>query len=73
MAGGEHAGLARRGDPAVRHDLPVPPDVDLRLRDVWVGLVTAGLFSIGKLLIGLYLGTSGVASTYGAAGSWWCY
>jgi membrane protein len=46
------------------------PDVDLRLRDVWVGaLVTAGLFSIGKFLIGLYLGTSAVASTYGAAGS----
>jgi membrane protein len=46
------------------------PDVDLRLRDVWVGaLVTAGLFSMGKFLIGLYLGTSGVASTYGAAGS----
>jgi membrane protein len=31
--------------------------------------VTAGLFNIGKYLIGLYLGTSGVASTYGAAGS----
>ena len=46
------------------------PDVDLRLRDVWVGaLVTAGLFNIGKFLIGLYLGTSGVATTYGAAGS----
>jgi membrane protein len=46
------------------------PDVDLRLRDVWVGaLVTAGLFSIGTFLIGLYLGTSAVASTYGAAGS----
>ncbi|CAN5693169.1 N/A [soil metagenome] len=46
------------------------PDVNLRLRDVWVGaLVTAGLFSVGKFLIGLYLGTSGVASTYGAAGS----
>jgi membrane protein len=44
--------------------------VDLRLRDVWVGaLVTAGLFSIGKFVIGLYLGTSGVASSYGAAGS----
>ena len=25
VAGGEHGGLARRGDPAVRHDLPVPP------------------------------------------------
>jgi membrane protein len=46
------------------------PDVDLRLRHVWVGaLVTAGLFNIGKYLIGLYLGTSGVASAYGAAGS----
>ncbi len=31
--------------------------------------MTAGLFSIGKFLIGLYLGTSAVASTYGAAGS----
>ena len=46
------------------------PDVDLKLRHVWVGaLVTAGLFNIGKYLIGLYLGTSGVASAYGAAGS----
>jgi membrane protein len=46
------------------------PDVDLRWRDVWVGaLVTAGLFTVGKFLIGLYLGTSGVATTYGAAGS----
>jgi membrane protein len=46
------------------------PDVDLALRDVWVGaLVTAGLFGIGKYLIGLYLGTSAVASIYGAAGS----
>lgn len=46
------------------------PDVNLRLRDVWIGaLVTAGLFNIGKYLIGLYLGTSGVASAYGAAGS----
>ena len=31
--------------------------------------MTAGLFTIGKFLIGLYLGTSAVASTYGAAGS----
>jgi membrane protein len=46
------------------------PDVELRLRHVWVGaLVTAGLFNIGKYLIGLYLGTSGVATAYGAAGS----
>ena len=46
------------------------PDVKLRLRDVWLGaLVTAGLFSIGKNLIGLYLGTSAIGSSYGAAGS----
>jgi membrane protein len=46
------------------------PDVDLALRDVWVGaLVTAGLFSVGKNLIGLYLGTSAIGSSYGAAGS----
>ena len=39
-------------------------------RDVWVGaLVTAGLFTIGRLVIGLYLGTASIASTYGAAGS----
>lgn len=48
----------------------VLPDVKLVWRDVWVGaLVTAGLFTIGKLVIGLYLGTTSIASTYGAAGS----
>ena len=48
----------------------VLPDVKLAWSDVWVGgLVTAGLFSIGKLLIGLYLGTASIATTYGAAGS----
>ena len=48
----------------------VLPDVELRWRDVWVGaLVTAGFFSIGKQIIGLYLGTSSIASAYGAAGS----
>jgi membrane protein len=48
----------------------VLPDVQLAWGDVWVGaLVTAGLFTLGKSLIGLYLGTSDVASTYGAAGS----
>ncbi len=46
------------------------PDVKLRWRDVVVGaFVTAVLFSIGKQLIGLYLGQSTTASTYGAAGS----
>jgi membrane protein len=48
----------------------VLPDVELAWSDVWVGgLVTAGLFTIGKSLIGLYLGTSGLSSSYGAAGS----
>ena len=48
----------------------VLPDVKVQWRDVWIGaLITAVLFSIGKLLIGLYLGRSGIASTYGAVGS----
>jgi membrane protein len=48
----------------------VLPDVKLSWREVWVGaLVTAGLFSIGKLVIGLYLGSTNIATTYGAAGS----
>lgn len=38
--------------------------------DVWIGaLVTAGLFTIGKYLIGLYLGQAAPGSAYGAAGS----
>ena len=46
------------------------PDVRLAWRDVWTGaFVTSMLFSIGKFLIGLYLGQSSVASSYGAAGS----
>ena len=46
------------------------PDVRLRWHDVTTGaFVTAVLFTIGQQLIGLYLGQSGVASTYGAAGS----
>ena len=48
----------------------VLPDVRLSWSDVVVGaLVTAGLFTLGKFLIGLYIGTSAFASTYGAAGS----
>jgi membrane protein len=48
----------------------VLPDVTIAWRDVWVGAVaTAVLFSLGRLAIGLYLGKSGVASSYGAAGS----
>jgi membrane protein len=46
------------------------PDTHLRWRDVVVGaLVTALLITIGKMAIGIYIGTSGIASSYGAAGS----
>ncbi|HKQ28083.1 MAG TPA: YihY/virulence factor BrkB family protein [Burkholderiales bacterium] len=46
------------------------PRVRIQWRDVWIGAaVTAGLFAVGKFLIGLYLGKSSVASAFGAAGS----
>ncbi len=46
------------------------PDRQLRWRDVVTGAVaTALLFMIGKTLIGVYIGTSAVASSYGAAGA----
>jgi membrane protein len=46
------------------------PDKPIAWRDVAVGsVITAILFTIGKSLIGLYLGSSGVASSYGAAGA----
>lgn len=46
------------------------PDAPIAWRDVWIGAAaTAILFDIGKALLALYLGTAGVGSTYGAAGS----
>ncbi|MEO8537681.1 MAG: YihY/virulence factor BrkB family protein [Betaproteobacteria bacterium] len=46
------------------------PRATIGWRDVWVGAgVTAVLFTIGKSLIGLYIGRSGVVSGFGAAGS----
>jgi membrane protein len=46
------------------------PDVRISWRDVWLGAaLTALLFEAGKFLIGLYLGHSSIASSYGAAGS----
>lgn len=46
------------------------PDAPLSWRDVWIGAAfTAGLFSLGKFLIGLYLRNSDVTSGFGAAGS----
>jgi membrane protein len=46
------------------------PDVLVEWRDVWIGaLVTSGLFSLGKYLIGLYISMGSTTSAYGAAGS----
>jgi membrane protein len=46
------------------------PQVKIAWRDVWVGAaVTAVLFEIGKIAIGMYLGKSGMTSAYAAAGS----
>jgi membrane protein len=46
------------------------PDVRLKWSDVMVGAaVTALLFTVGKQLIGLYLGKASFGSAYGAAGS----
>jgi membrane protein len=48
----------------------VIPDAKVQWRDVWLGAaVTALLFTIGKQLLGLYLGKAAVGSSYGAAGS----
>ena len=48
----------------------IMPRVQVRWHDVWLGaVVTAALFTVGKFLIGLYIGKSGVASGFGAAGS----
>jgi membrane protein len=48
----------------------VLPDTPLEWRDVISGaLITAALFTIGKSLIGWYIGSSAVASSYGAAGA----
>jgi membrane protein len=46
------------------------PDVKMAWSDVWLGAaVTAILFTVGKFAIGLYLGHSSMASSYGVAGS----
>lgn len=46
------------------------PDVKMAWSDVWLGaVVTALLFALGKTAIGLYLGHSSMASSYGVAGS----
>ncbi|HET9750585.1 MAG TPA: YihY/virulence factor BrkB family protein [Casimicrobiaceae bacterium] len=46
------------------------PRCEIGWKDVWIGAgVTSLLFAVGKLLIGLYLGRSSAASSFGAAGS----
>ena len=46
------------------------PEAKIAWHDVWIGaFLTALLFTVGKFALGLYLGKSGVGSSYGAAGS----
>jgi membrane protein len=46
------------------------PDTEVEWRDVWLGAaITAALFELGKLVIGIYVGKLALASTYGAAAS----
>ena len=46
------------------------PEIKIAWKDVWLGAaVTSALFSVGKFLIGLYLGRSEVGNSLGAAGS----
>ena len=46
------------------------PDAQIAWKDVWFGaLATAGLFTLGKYLIGLYLSQAAPGSAFGAAGS----
>ncbi|QDG49671.1 YihY/virulence factor BrkB family protein [Persicimonas caeni] len=46
------------------------PDVEIEWSDVWFGAgITAALFALGKLALGIYLSHASVGSAYGAAGS----
>ena len=46
------------------------PEIDVAWKNVWPGaIVTAVLFTLGKLLLGVYIGKSTVTSSYGAASS----
>jgi membrane protein len=48
----------------------VLPSIQLAWRDVWTGALVTGIaFTVGKFLIGYYIGRSGIASSYGAAAS----
>jgi membrane protein len=46
------------------------PDIDNTWSDVWIGaFATAALFTVGKSMIGIYIGRTALDSTYGAAAS----
>jgi len=46
------------------------PETKIAWKDVWIGAIgSAFLFTVGKFLIGIYLGKAAVGSAYGAAGS----
>jgi membrane protein len=46
------------------------PETEMNWRDVWPGAVATGsLFTVGKQVIGLYIGKAAIGSAYGAAGS----
>lgn len=48
----------------------VLPDAKIKWSDVLIGgLITSVFFTLGKLAIGYYLGSSNIATVYGAAGS----
>jgi membrane protein len=48
----------------------VLPDINIAWSNIWIGATTSALlFTIGKFLIGLYLGNSSIGSSYGAASS----
>ena len=48
----------------------IMPRVRIDWKDVWIGAAaTALLFTVGKFLIGVYIGRSGIASGFGAAAS----
>jgi membrane protein len=55
------------------------PDTTVKMKHVWIGAgVTALLFTVGKTVLGFYLGRASLTSAYGAAGSLlvlllWCY
>lgn len=48
----------------------IMPQVQIRWSEVWIGAVlNAFLFTIGKFLIGLYIGRSAITTGFGVAGS----